>query len=343
MDGREQRKRQSAQSSTFSLAGVDPEAVGDKDSLVPGKWKTLGSLSVHALVTHIASVCEPMALSNSNIRSKINHGGLGTSNKLHILRIIELMTGLQDDFEITEKLRYWSAFEEYVAALNNGRNRMGRDLALPANFETSGVYCAFIREDVIWLAHRGFGFDKPLRFGPAGKFKEEDLRIEYNWSEQRAVLNIAGSGTPPSRLSTTFCAMVQQRDAHMLAALAQFQGNTQLQLRDARPPLALKAPLDVQASPAPQQQQAATTGGHDESHVTPSTKRQKMETPPPEPVEPGIADAVAAAASSESGVCFGESSAVHAVAAAVATETTENDMAAEDEEEDYDDSMPLAE
>lgn len=143
---------------------------------------------------------EPISLSLPNLKSIIVRGQREQS-KNNLLDILEFTTNLERGFCVRGKLRQreceHDAFTEYVKSLNVQSGRRAKDLLLPPDWQTQGIYSWKVVDEQLVVKHR---FRELEHIVSATNLKgwspEVDLHIEYNYSELQAKL-VLPSGRMP--------------------------------------------------------------------------------------------------------------------------------------------------
>lgn len=129
--------------------------------------------------------------------------------------MVGMATGFDPDSSVGEVRRLRGILDQLRNAAEK-LGRRGRDLTLPVNWQSQGVYSAFAENGNACLKHRWTGqstiFDGVVI--PDGETPH--YFIDRNWSEHRAMLNFTG----PVKLSKLCISVLGLSLAHPLVAIA---------------------------------------------------------------------------------------------------------------------------
>ena len=106
--------------------------------LVPTKYWTLDSLSVHTMAIKLLSVIEPTSLSLANLKHITKRGKALMNHQQH-MRLLEFASGLPGDFGLTGVYRSWHRLADLVVQRSMHRGRRCRDVVLPVDFDEFGL------------------------------------------------------------------------------------------------------------------------------------------------------------------------------------------------------------
>lgn len=165
-----------------------------RQGMIATCYTTISSFSVVGLQELLAFI-EPQSLSKSNLRAKnmVVHGQR-QSAQLALARLLEICTGIDQDFSLKGKHRRWENFLQFLLDQSQLRGRRGRDVQLPPDYDAvDGIYRLFAEDGQLMVMHRFLKFAIVLPEDWQPKCVDDDdivsaYTCEYNWSETRAQL-----------------------------------------------------------------------------------------------------------------------------------------------------------
>jgi hypothetical protein len=161
----------------------------DSDDLVPSKYWTLDGLSITIISQRLLAVAEPATLSVANLKV-ISKKGQALQNIQNNIRMLEYMTGLPPDFSLTGIYRSWAKVTQLVCERNDSRGRRCRDIQLPINFDTVGIYSMEDQGTFVVVKH--LFTEQEEKYDPKELPNHRSMKCLYissNWSEVRAAIS----------------------------------------------------------------------------------------------------------------------------------------------------------
>ena len=192
-------------------------AVG-KGSHLPKCEVYFGMLSSNTLQ---ALLCELEACYTPESLSRLRPSARRAVPKASLLNLIEYLTGLKHDSWIgtTGPLKSFDYLAEALGRLNVLRGRRGRDVRLPPDWASDGVYRVFVSpEGRVGIQH------KFLEKHSMASLPDQQLRIvrfpaslliEKNWSETDALL-VEVKGKLRFRIASLFADLVSENVLHSI-------------------------------------------------------------------------------------------------------------------------------
>ena len=164
------------------------------DTVFNRKYCTLNRLSVKLFSSVLLSRAEPVVFSPTNIKLFTTYGS-GEENQEHLARICERMTGWPTDLRLEGDKMYMRELAWEFLRDNIARGRRGRLLQPPVDFDGKDGDYTLVRADgtSVYVQKNYERIVEPVprtEFPPFRKLT--DLKIEANWSEQRAHVVHAG-------------------------------------------------------------------------------------------------------------------------------------------------------
>lgn len=191
---------------------------------IPRQYLVLNGLSVK-LLKEIVSVLEPGTFSMANL-NKMVQGCSAEDNRQQLLRAIECMTGENGDFPFRGPFRSKSNMLMYFQFLNKMRCRPCRDAGTPINYlsEDVGTYLFMVDGSKLYVKHRCLNVRKEVDMKQfTCDLSRDSLAIDFNWSEQRAVLREKNNPVGAFiTLPQLFGEELRKRDVSIRGALVEF-------------------------------------------------------------------------------------------------------------------------
>lgn len=183
------RKKAAFQGPSPSKYEVTEEPLSPEDA-IPTKYWTVDSLSPMSVSSKLLSVAEPACLSIANLKS-ITIKGRALENHQSHHRLLEFLSGLPGDFSLSGVYRSWSKLAALVQERNQLRGRRCRDISLPVDFDSTGLYGLTVMAGKKKLQVHHLYTKETVEFNedvlPA-HHTMDDIFVASNWSELRASL-----------------------------------------------------------------------------------------------------------------------------------------------------------
>lgn len=180
-----------------------PEADGEE--MLPTTYGTLGSLSVKLLSEKVLGQIEPSIFSKSNLRSMAIRGE-SAGTKAALSRIIEYLTGFPGDFNLTGRWRIWRILIEELREKNRQLGRRAVDMGLPPVWSDDGIYNVWVSKGVVTLKHGFTRVQESITSLLPEGCETRDLFVDYNWSEERAMISSRSGRFKPLSCMTSLAA-----------------------------------------------------------------------------------------------------------------------------------------
>jgi hypothetical protein len=196
-------KKAAKASTHLAIADQGGDDYADPDDLVPTKYWTLGSLSVHLLSKKILASMEPVAMSMANLRS-MSLRGLGDHGKAELMKLIEFMCGLHPDTPLTGAFRKWSTLVPLVMEKNIKNGRPARDMKLPPDWKEMGFFRLEVVDEGL-AVHHNINKEQVIFETQCLDGAAKDYTLEMNWSESRACFFNSQSAKHGAQPMTVHC------------------------------------------------------------------------------------------------------------------------------------------
>lgn len=130
---------------------------------------------------------EPAVFTVANMKVLIRRGAR-SANQLTLVKYLEFMTGSSPSGSIPEAVKD-GQLESVVKQLNEQAGRRAKELVLPADWATSGIYAVRLEGTQLIASHRFL--DKEVVV--AGKYNSaQSFFVDANWSETKAEIHEKG-------------------------------------------------------------------------------------------------------------------------------------------------------
>lgn len=184
--------------------GNGPDPMFDDNAPVPPEMSTFQTASPE-LLSHLLNRLEPVVFNPFSFRAFMKRG-MKRIPKAPLLETLEFVTDCSPDTPLNS-FENIGALIDWLASRNHDLGRRAREMGLPIEWSTDGIYAAKVRDSTVFLVDKFMNMQCEVQCADIQNpipVESSAFTITNNFSSNRATLTKVGARMPPMLCKSLF-------------------------------------------------------------------------------------------------------------------------------------------